>query len=82
MKTSRKIALAASLAAVPVTVFFGRFIPGRGYYIAAILILAELMIPFFIAFEGRRPEAKELVVVAVMCALAVQKRTIIFKVFT
>ncbi len=77
MKTSRKIALAASIAAVPLTVFLGMQIPGRGYYIAATLILIELMAPFFIAFEGRRPDAKELVVVAVMCALAVVGRVAI-----
>ena len=74
MKTSRKAAFAASLVAVPLTVFFGRMIPGRGYYVTATLILVELMIPFFIAFEGRRPQARELVVVAVMCALAVAGR--------
>ena len=77
MKTSRIISIAASLAAVPLTVWFGMKIPGRGYYITATLILIELTVPFFIAFEGRRPEAKELVVVAVMCALAVVGRVAI-----
>ena len=33
------------------------------------LMIAELLVPFFLAFEGRKPQARELVVIAVMCAL-------------
>ena len=35
------------------------------------------MIPFFMAFEGRRPQARELVVIAVMCAIAIAGRAAI-----
>ena len=35
------------------------------------------MIPFFMAFEGRKPQARELVVIAVMCAIAISGRVAI-----
>ena len=41
------------------------------------LIIIELMIPFFMAFEGRKPQARELVVIAVMCAIAISGRVAI-----
>ena len=36
-----------------------------------------MLIPFFLAFEGRKPQARELVVLAVMCAIAVVARVAI-----
>jgi energy-coupling factor transport system substrate-specific component len=40
-------------------------------------MILELMVPFFMAFEGRKPQARELVVIAVMCAIAIVARTAI-----
>ena len=62
---------------VPLTLFLGTKLPGRGYYITGTLIIIELMIPFFMAFEGRKPQARELVVIAVMCAIAIVARVAI-----
>ena len=41
------------------------------------MIVIELMLPFFLAFEGRKPQARELVVIAVMCAIAIAGRVAI-----
>ena len=36
------------------------------------------MLPFFLIFEGRRPQARELVLLSVLCALAVAGRAVFF----
>jgi len=77
MKKSNIATLIAFFLLIPVTLFLGGKLPGRGYYITGTAIIIELMIPFFMAFEGRRPQARELVVIAVMCALAVAGRAAI-----
>ena len=77
MKKSNIATLIVFLLLIPVTLFVGTRLSGRGYYITGTLIIVELMIPFFMAFEGRKPQARELVVVAVMCALAIAGRVAI-----
>ena len=62
---------------LPATLLMGSRISGRWYYLTSSLIIVELMIPFFLAFEGRKPSARELVLLAVMCALAVAARVAI-----
>lgn len=73
----KKIAIFLSLAAIALTIFLGSRIPGRAYYATSTLVLLEMMLPFFLAFEGRKPQARELVVIAVLCALAVAGRVLI-----
>lgn len=77
MKRSNIATLAVFVLLIPLTLFLGTKLSGRSYYITATLIIAELMLPFFMAFEGRRPQARELVVIAVMCALATAGRVAI-----
>ena len=77
MKKSNIATLVVFLLLIPMTLFLGTKLPGRGYYITGTLIIVELMIPFFMAFESRRPQARELVVIAVMCALAIAGRVVI-----
>ena len=69
MKKSHIVTLVTFLLVIPVTLLLGRQLPGRWYYITSALIIGELLIPFFMAFEGRKPQARELVLMAVMCAL-------------
>lgn len=76
MKKS-KIATLLTLLLIPLTIFFGSKLSGRSYYLTSTLVLVEIMLPFFLAFEGRKPQARELVVVAVLCALAVAGRVVI-----
>ena len=40
--------------------------------------MLECMLPFFLVFEGRRPQARELVVIAVLCAMSVAGRAAFF----
>jgi len=77
MKKSNVATLIVFLLLIPLTLFLGTKLSGRGYYITGTLIIIELMIPFFMAFEGRKPQARELVVIAVMCALAIAGRVVI-----
>ena len=77
MKKSNIATLTVFLLLIPLTLFLGTKLTGRGYYVTGTLIIVELMIPFFMAFEGRRPQARELVVIAVMCALAIVGRVAI-----
>lgn len=77
MKKSNIATLLVFLLAVPATLLLGSRMPGRWYYLTGTLIIMELLIPFFMSFEGRRPQARELVVVAVLCALAVAARVAI-----
>ena len=50
---------------------------GRWYYFTGTLIVIEVLIPFFLSFEGRKPQARHLVTIAVMCALAVASRVVV-----
>lgn len=60
------------LLLIPLTVFFGMaYLQDRKYYFISLLIILEAMLPFAVVFEGRRPQARELVVVSVLCAIAV-----------
>ena len=77
MKKSNIATLLIFLLAIPATLFLGSRMSGRWYYLTSTLIIIELLIPFFLAFEGRKPQARELVVLAVMCALAVAARVAI-----
>lgn len=77
MKKSSVATLIITVVIIPLTLFLGTRLPGRWYYLTATLIVAELLVPFFLAFEGRKPQARELVVIAVMCAIATVSRLII-----
>ena len=57
---------------VPLTIFIGiRFLGDRAYLFISILILFYTFIPFIVSFEGRRPQAREVMMIAVMAAIAV-----------
>jgi len=77
VKKSNIATLIVFLLLIPLTLFFGTKLSGRSYYLIGTLIIVELMLPFFMAFEGRKPQARELVVIAVMCALAIAGRVVI-----
>lgn len=77
MKKSHIATLIVFLVLIPLTLVLGSRLSGRAFYVASTLVIVELLIPFFLAFEGRRPQARELVVLAVMCALAVAGRVAI-----
>ena len=74
MKKSTLATLLVFLAAVPATLLLGSRVPGRSYYITGTLVIVEILIPFLLSFENRKPQARELVTIAVMCAIAVAAR--------
>ena len=59
---------------IPGTLLLGSRLPGRWYYLTSTLMVIEAMIPFFFSFEARRPQARELVTVGVLAALAAVSR--------
>ena len=74
-----KRTIAASLMillAVPLTIFIGTtYLNDQKYLFISLLVLLESMLPFFLIFEGRKPQARELVLIAVLCAITVAGRT-------
>ncbi|MDR1042370.1 MAG: ECF transporter S component, partial [Clostridiales Family XIII bacterium] len=48
------------------------------YYIASLVVVTLSMLPFALSFEGRRPQARELVVIAVLVAITVAGRAAFF----
>lgn len=77
MKKSHIATLLIFLLVIPATLYFGLRLTGRAYYLTSTLVIIEIIIPFLLAFESRRPQARELVVIAVLSALAVAARVAI-----
>ena len=76
-KISRRtwISLLFTLIAVPLTICFGTFyLENRKYYFISLLVIAETLIPFFFSYESKKPRARELIIISVLCALAVAGR--------
>lgn len=63
------------LVLIPLTAVLGlEFFGERRFYFVSLLLILEAMLPLFRVFEKRRPRAREIVLVAVLCALAVTGR--------
>lgn len=74
--TKRSVVTAAIIClTIPATLFAAlAFLPERYYYLTAIAVLVEAMLPFFVLFEGKRPRAREVVTLAALCAIGVAGR--------
>lgn len=68
------VTLLVIIVLIPLTVGISWYMGDRKYYIASVLIMIYSIIPFFAGFESRKPQARELVTLAVMCAIAVASR--------
>lgn len=81
-QNSKKRTIIASLLillTIPLTIFAGIVLLGdRKYYFISLLIILETLIPFCMLFEGRKPQARELVLISVLCAIAVAGRAAFF----
>ncbi|OQB12907.1 MAG: putative HMP/thiamine import ATP-binding protein YkoD [Firmicutes bacterium ADurb.Bin193] len=67
------------LLIIPLTIYAGiAFFGDRKYYFISLLIVLEILLPFALIFESRRPQAREIVVIAVLCVLATAGRTAFF----
>lgn len=67
----------ACLLLIPATLFLGTKLTGRMYYLTCTLVILEAMVPFLASFESRKPQPRELVILAVLCALAVASRVVV-----
>ncbi len=72
--TRTALLLAITAALVAGTLWLGTVLPGRWYYLTATLVVVESMLPFLARFESRRPQARELALVAALAALAAVSR--------
>lgn len=80
-KRSKRSSLISAVlfALMPPTLFIGLLLKlERGYYITAMLLLFECIAAFFVSFEGRKPSAREITLIAVLCALGVAGRAAFF----
>lgn len=77
MKKSTLFSILTIVVLIPATLYLGTQLTGRWYYLTSTLIIIETMLPFFVSFESRKPQARELVTLAVMAALAVAGRVAI-----
>ena len=70
----KRTAVSAALIfiAIPLIMSLGvTLFNDRKYILISLIILALTMLPFFMVFERRKPKAREIVLIAVMCAIAV-----------
>ena len=80
-KLSRRTiaAVLLTLIVIPLTIYIGSYYFGdRKYYFISLLIILETMLPFALVFENRKPQARELVIIAVLCAIGVAGRAAFF----
>lgn len=75
------LCMAAALILAPLTILAGFFLlEDRKYYFISLLMVFYTMLPFFGGFERSRPQARELVILAVMIGLSVAGRAAFFAV--
>ncbi len=81
LKKRTLVSAFAILVLVPLTIWFGIvFLNDRKYYFISMFLIIYTMVPFFMVFENRDPQARELIVISVLAATAVIGRTIFFMV--
>lgn len=91
-----KISLFMLLFMIPLTLFVGfhlmdadasavgafmdRIFGSRKYYFISLVIVVYALVPFFMVFEGRKPQPREMIVLATLAALATAGRGAFFMV--
>lgn len=74
-----RLAVAAAFLCVPLTLFIAvAYVDRHSYNLMSFLVLAECILPFCLSFEGRKPSARELTVIASLCAIGVAGRAAFF----
>ena len=73
------LSLALILLTIPLTIFVGTHIlHDRKYYFISLIIVFQTILPFLMLFEKRKPQAREIVLVSILCAIAVGGRCAFF----
>lgn len=74
-----KMSIFLILIAIPAMIFFGIFfLNDRSVYFISLCIIGLSMVPFCMVFEDRKPQAREILLIAVMAAIAVVGRMAFF----
>lgn len=74
-----RLAAVVILVLIPLLIAFGIvFLKGRSYYFISICVIVAAMLPFFAAFEDRRPQARELVLISALVVIATAGRAVFF----
>lgn len=82
-KVSRrtKVSLALMMLIVPLLLYLSVCIfHGKKYLICSLIVIIAAMMPFFMVFEGRKPKAREIMVISVLAAIGVAGRAAFFMV--
>ena len=80
-KLSKRTLVASILIlfVIPITILYGVFgLNDRKYYYISIAILIYTMLPFIMVFEKRKPQAREILIISVLSAIAVAGRGAFF----
>lgn len=76
-KPMQIFSLLVPLLVIPFTIYAGiRFWGNEKYVFISLLILLECMLPFFLRFERKKPPARNIVMLSVLCALGVAGRAV------
>ncbi len=68
------VSIIVMVICIPATVAVSYLLGDRNLYIASVIIMLFAMVPFFVNFEGKKPDARYLAVIAVLTAIAVISR--------
>ncbi len=72
MKKRTAVSAVLILLAIPIVIALGAYLfKDRNYIMISLIVLVLTILPFFMVFERRKPKAREIVLIAMMCAVAV-----------
>ena len=72
MKKRTAVSAILIFIAIPIVIALGAILfKDRNYIMISVIVLALTMMPFFMVFERRKPKAREIVLIAMMCAISV-----------
>ncbi len=72
------VSLIVAVLLIPATLIVSYILGDRNYYIASIIIVILVMVPFFVSFENKKPDARYLATMAVLIAIVVISRVAFF----
>lgn len=72
MKKRTVVSAMLIFIAIPIVISLGAILfKDRNYIMISLVVLALTALPFFMVFERRKPKAREIVIIAMMCAVTV-----------
>lgn len=75
------VSLAIMMATLPLILYLSvKYFQGRKYLLCSLIVVVFAMIPFFVAFEGRKPQPREMMVISVLAAIGVAGRAAFYMV--